>query len=89
MKILQVLKTLITVKGLEVLLLGKEVTSPDGVSLGMVVDIKKELAQDRIWMVIDNLGHERIILIEQIAGVVNEVILVDDSSSAKLAVNKG
>ena len=43
MKILRMLKTLITVRGLEVLLLGREVTLPDGISLGVVVDIEREL----------------------------------------------
>jgi hypothetical protein len=36
MKILRMLKTLRTVKGLEIILLGKEVTMSDGVSLGIV-----------------------------------------------------
>ena len=89
MKILRTLKTLITVKGLKVLLLGKEVTLSEGVGLGVVVDIKKELSQDRIWMVIDNLGQENLIPIEQIAAVANKVILIDDILSAKLAANKG
>ncbi|MDH5781199.1 MAG: hypothetical protein OEZ07_01335, partial [Dehalococcoidia bacterium] len=66
MKILQKLKTMIAARGLEVLLLGKEVTMPDGVSLGVVARIKKELAQDKIWMVVANQGQESIIPIEQI-----------------------
>jgi len=89
MKILRTLKTLITVKGLKVLLLGKEVTLSEGVQLGKVVDIKKELSRDKIWMVIDNLGQENLIPIEQIAAVANKVILIDDILSAKLAANKG
>ena len=72
MKILRTLKTLITVKGLKVLLLGKEVTLSEGVQLGKVVDIKKELSRDKIWMVIDNLGQENLIPIEQIAAVANK-----------------
>lgn len=47
MKILRMLKTMITAKGLEVLLLGKEVTMPDGASLGVVAAIKRELSQIR------------------------------------------
>jgi len=77
MKILQMLKTLITVKGLEVLLLGKEVTMPDGVSLGAVVAIKKELAQDRIWMVVEDQDQESRIPIEQIVSVTNKVVLFE------------
>ena len=79
MKVLQVLKTMITAKGLEVLLLGKEVATLDGASFGIVVAIKKELSQDKIWMVVDNQGQEMIIPIEQIASVTNKVVLFGDS----------
>jgi hypothetical protein len=78
MKILQKLKTMIAARGLEVLLLGKEVTMPDGVRLGVVARIKKELAQDKIWMVVANQGQESIIPIEQIISVANKVVLFDD-----------
>jgi len=81
MNILRMLKTLITAKGLEVLLLGKEVTMPDGVSLGVVARIKKELPQDKIWMVVDNQGQESIIPIEQIISVANKVVLFDGLSA--------
>jgi len=79
------LKTLITAKGLEVLLLGKEVTMPDGVSLGVVARIKKELPQDKIWMVVDNQGQESIIPIEQIISVANKVVLFDDLTAGLAA----
>ena len=79
MKILRMLKTLVTAKGVEVLLLGKEVTMPDGASLGVVIGIKRELSQDKIWMAVDNLGQEMIIPIEQIASVTNKVVLLGDS----------
>jgi hypothetical protein len=85
MKILQMLKTMITARGLEVLLLGKEVTTPNDASLGIVTSIKKELSQDKIWMVIDNLGRESLIPIEQIAFVANKVTLFDDYSAYNLA----
>jgi len=88
MKILRIVKTLVIVKGLKVLLLGKEVILPDGTSLGAVVDIWKELSQDMIWMVIDNLGQESTIPIEQIAGVANKVILIDDLLPTGLAANE-
>jgi len=87
MSILRMLKTLITVKGLEVLLLGKEVNMPGGVNLGVVVDIRKELSRDKIWMVISNQGRESRIPIEQIVSVTNKVVLFDDLS-ASLAVSK-
>ena len=89
MKILRMLKTLVTAEGLKVLLLGKEVALPGDVSLGVVVDIKKELVQDRLWMVIDNLGQRNIVPIEQITRVANEIILIDDILSTGLAANKG
>jgi len=85
MKILQMLKTMITARGLEVLLLGKEVTAPNDVSLGIVTSIKKELSQDKIWMVIDNLGRESLIPIEQIARVANKVTLFYDYPAYNLA----
>ncbi|MBA7494332.1 hypothetical protein ES702_04907 [subsurface metagenome] len=87
MSILRMIKTLITVKGLEVLLLGKEVTMPDGVGLGVVVAIEKELAQDRIWMVVDNQGREKAMPIEQIASVTNKVTLFGDLSLSRVAMN--
>ena len=79
MKILRMLKTLVTAKGLEVLLLGKEVTMPDGIRQGVIIGIKNELSQDKIWMVVDNQGQEMIIPIEQIASVTNKVVLFGDS----------
>jgi len=85
MNILKKLKTMITARGLEVLLLGKEVTMPDGVSLGVVARIKKELPQDKIWMVVDNQGQESIIPIEQIISVANKVVLFDDLSASLAA----
>lgn len=78
MKILRILKTMVAAKGLEVLLLGKEVTMPNGVSLGVVVAIKKELPQDKIWAVVNNLGQESVLPIEQIASVTNKIVLFDD-----------
>jgi hypothetical protein len=88
MKILRMLKTLITAKGLEVLLLGKEVTMPSGASLGMVVGIKRELAQDKIWMVVDKQGQEVMIPIEQIASVANRVVLFDELLPLSLTISK-
>jgi len=78
MNILRILKTMVAAKGLEVLLLGKEVTVPNGVSLGVVVAIKKELSQDKIWAVVNNLGQESVLPIEQIASVTNKIVLFDD-----------
>jgi hypothetical protein len=78
MKILRMLKTMVTARGLEVLLLSKEVIMPDGVSLGVVTAIKKELSQDKIFMVINNRGQKNLLPIEYIASVTDKVILVND-----------
>ena len=85
MNLLQILKTMITARGLEILLLGKEVTASNDASLGIVTSIRKELSQDKIWMVIDNLGRERLIPIEEIARVAKKVTLFDDYSVCNLA----
>jgi len=85
MKILRMLKTVITVKGLRVLLLGKEVTFTNGISLGVGTGIKKDLSQDKIWLVVDNRGQEGIIPIEQIASVANKVALFDNFSASLAA----
>ena len=87
MKILRMLKTLVTVRGLEVLLLSKEVAMPNDISLGVVTAIKKELSQDKIWMVIKNRSQEIIIPIEQIASVTNKVILCDNLLSPNLTMS--
>jgi len=86
-KLLRIVNPVIAARGLEALLLGKQVTMPDGGSLGAVTAIKKELSQDKIWMVIDNLGHKRIIPIEQVADVADEVVLFDDLPLASLAAD--
>lgn len=87
MKILRMLKTLVTVRGLEVLLLSKEVAMPSDISLGVVTAIKKELSQDKIWMVIKNQSQEIIIPIEQIASVTNKVVLFDNLLSPNLTMS--
>jgi hypothetical protein len=81
MKILRMLKTMVTARGLEVLLLGKEVTMPDDVSLGIVTAIKKQLSQDKIFMVINNRGQKNLLPIEYVARVTDKGILLNDLSS--------
>ena len=88
MKILRMLKILVTVRGLEVLLLGKEVALPDGIILGVVSAIRRELSLDKIWMVIDSQGQERAIPIEQIARVTGKVIFFDEFPVAGLEANR-
>jgi len=60
---------------------------PEGVSLGVVVDIRKELSRDKIWMVISNQGRESRIPIEQIASVTSKVTLFGDLSLSGVAMN--
>ena len=79
---------MIAARGLEVLLLGKVVSMPDGVCLGVVARIKKELPQDKIWAVVNNLGQESILPIEQIASVSDKVVLFGDLVPANLAANR-
>jgi hypothetical protein len=86
-KLLRMLRTVITARGLEVLLLGKEVRMPDGARLGAVTAIKKELSQDKIWMVIDNLGQKTIVPIEQIANVADKMVLLGDLPLPGLAAD--
>ncbi|MDY7018927.1 MAG: hypothetical protein SU899_02460 [Chloroflexota bacterium] len=88
MKILGILKTWLTARGLKILLLNKEVILPNGVSIGVVAAIRREMSQDKIWMVIDNLGQESMIPIEQIVSVANKVILADDLLSTEPSANK-
>ena len=87
MKLLGMLRTVITARGLEALLLGKEVREPDGASLGAVTAIKKELSQDKIWMVIDNLGQKKLIPIEEISKVADKVVLLGDLPLPRLATD--
>ena len=88
MKILRILETVIAARGLEVLLLGKEVATFNDANLGIVTAIKKELSQDNIWMVINNLGQENLIPIEQIASVAKKIILFGDLSIYDMARNR-
>ena len=87
MSVLRMLKTLVTAKGLEVLLLDKEVTMPHGVAVGVVVAIEKELAEDKIWMVVEAQGQKSRIPIEQIATVTNAVMVFADSPLSGMAMN--
>jgi hypothetical protein len=87
MKLIRMLRTVITARGLEALLLGKEVRKPDGARLGAVTAIRKELSQDRIWMVIDNLGQRELIPIEEIAKVADRVVLLGDLPLPRLATD--
>ncbi len=48
MYIWQNLRTLINAMGLMQVLLGKEVTTPDGVTLGLAADLKLDLEQNKI-----------------------------------------
>jgi sporulation protein YlmC with PRC-barrel domain len=38
-------------------LMGKNITTPEGISLGTVTDIKLDFIQDKIWIVVKNQGR--------------------------------
>ena len=78
MEIWHILGTLITAIALMELLPGKEVTMPDRASLGVVTDIKAALAQDKIWVVLKGQSRWSMIPLEQIVGLTDRVILLED-----------
>jgi len=78
MNIWRVLGTLLATIGLMELTLGKPVTNPEGASLGIAADIKLDLAQGKIWIVIDNQKQWSIISTDQIIGLTDKVILSED-----------
>jgi len=60
----------------EPLLLGKEVITSDGVSLGTVRDMRLELKSKRTWLVVGKvLGEARNIAIDDIQAIGDKVIL--------------
>ncbi len=78
MKIWQVLDTCMTAIGLTELLLGREITMSDGTSIGVVADMKLDLAQGKIWVVIDNQKQRSMISSEQLISPAHEANLIDD-----------
>jgi hypothetical protein len=77
MKILRMLKSMITARGLEVHTLSKEFTMPYHVALGAVT-MKKELSQDKIWTVINSQGQKSVPPIEYITSVTDKLTLLND-----------
>jgi len=89
MGILSVMRTLVTAIGLEGFLLGKEVITSSDASLGVVKAVEKELSRDEIWMVVDSLGREIMVPIEEIVSVARNVILLDDARPDFSSVDRG
>jgi len=77
MNIWQILSALIAAIGLMELLVGKEVTTPDGANLGVAADIKLDLMHDKIWLVVEDQGRWSTIPSEQIASLTDRVILLE------------
>ncbi len=77
MKIWQNLRTLSNAMGLMQVLLGKEVTSSDGVTLGLAADLKLDLEQNKIWVMVENQGTWTTIPTEQIAILPDKAILFE------------
>jgi sporulation protein YlmC with PRC-barrel domain len=60
----------------EPLLLGKEVITSDGVSLGTVRDIRLELESKRAWLVVSKmLGEPRNIAVDDIKAIGDKIVL--------------
>jgi sporulation protein YlmC with PRC-barrel domain len=60
----------------EPLLLGKEVITSDGVSLGTVKDIRLELESKKAWLVVGKaLGEARNIAVDDIQAIGDKIIL--------------
>lgn len=57
MNIWQILATLMKAIVLMELLLGKEITTPDGASLGIAADVKLDLMRHKIWVMIKHQGQ--------------------------------
>ena len=67
MNIWKILGTLITTIELTEVLLGEEVNTPDGVSLGIARDIKLDLMLNKESVIVKNQGQWSTIQTEQIA----------------------
>ena len=67
MYIWQNLRTLINAMGLMQVVLGKKVTTSDGVTLGLAADLKLDLEQNKMWVMVENQGTWGTIPTEQIA----------------------
>jgi len=68
----------VTMVGLQIILVGKEVVTPDGHSLGIVEKIKVDLTQDKFWMVVaDGLQGHWDILIDQVKSLSRQIVLFD------------
>jgi sporulation protein YlmC with PRC-barrel domain len=60
----------------EPLLLGKEVITSDGVSLGTVKDVRLELESKKVWLVVGKaLGEARNIAVDDIQAISDKIIL--------------
>lgn len=77
MNIWQTLGTTIMAIGLMEVLMGKEVTTPDGAILGTASDVELDLMKDKIWVMVKHQERWRRIPSEQIASVTDKVALLD------------
>jgi sporulation protein YlmC with PRC-barrel domain len=60
----------------EPLLLGKEVVTSDGISLGSVKDVRLELESKRVWLVVGKmLGEPRNIAVDDIKAIGDKIVL--------------
>ena len=73
----QMLGTLVKTLVLMEVLLGKEVTKPDGTSLGTAADIELDLMQDKTWVMVKHQEHWSRIPSEQIANLNDKLIFLE------------
>jgi len=69
--------TLIVAIGLMESLVGKEVTAPDGASLGLAADIEVDLDLNKVWVVVKNEWRWSTIPGEQVVGLAERAILLE------------
>jgi hypothetical protein len=77
MNIWHTLRTLMEAVALTEIILGKDVATPGGASLGTAVDIELDLMRNKIWVTVENQGRWSRIPSEQITGQNDKTALVE------------
>ena len=81
MELMKMIGTLVVFIGLQVILMGKEVVTSEGRSLGVVKGVKIDRQQDKFWMVVvDSFQETRDITIDHIKRLSRGSILFDEVS---------
>ena len=77
MNIWQILGTLVEAIVLMEVLPGKDVTMPDGASLGTAADIELGLMRNKIWVMVEHKGRWSRIPSKQFASLTDKVTLLE------------